>query len=283
MAKSAPAPHMSPPVARAVAVLNFLASHPEQAFTLTEIAKSLKISSATCHNLLISLSEAEFVYRTMGKTYVLGPALARMAQASLAPALVMQVARPEMRLLADEFDVVCSAYQLVDGESVIRERAAALSHVNWNARYLLNTPTRAPLGGIYFAWQQDELDRWIAEANPPLDAAERDRLLSSLGFLRANGYTFGVRTVPLDDEAVAHALQNRPEMTDYAQTEVVPGDSYNLAYVTAPVFGAPGKVAFGLSLAGFVKPIAGDAVIAMGEKLRAACDRIGGFIAGRAL
>ena len=283
MAKAPPAPHMSPPVARAVAVLNFLASHPEQAFTLTEIAKSLKISSATCHNLLISLTEAEFVYRTMGKTYVLGPALARMAQASLAPALVMQVARPEMRLLADEFDVVCSAYQLIDGETVIRERAAALSHVNWNARYLLTTPTRAPLGGIFYAWQQDELDRWIAGAHPPLDAAELERVHASLGFLRAHGYTFGVRTVPLDDEAVARSLQNRPDMTDYAPSDVVAHESYNLAYATAPVFGAPGRVEFGLSLAGFVKPIAGDAVIAMGERLRAACDRIGGFIAGRAL
>jgi DNA-binding IclR family transcriptional regulator len=123
---------ISPPVARAAAVLNFLAEHAEQAFTLSEIAKSLRMSSATCHNLLTALTETGYVYRTMGKTYVLGPALARVAQASLSPAVIMQMVRPEMRALADEFDAVCSTAQLVENKIVIRERASAISHLNWH-------------------------------------------------------------------------------------------------------------------------------------------------------
>jgi len=59
---------------------------------------------------------------------VLGPALARVSQAVLAPAVTMHVARPEMRLNADEFDIVCSAAFLVGDEIVVRERALKRLH-----------------------------------------------------------------------------------------------------------------------------------------------------------
>ena len=127
---------LSPPVARAVAVLNFMAGHSAQAFTLTEIAKSLRLSSATCHSLLASLTAAGYVYRTVGKTYVLGPALVRIAQASLSPGLVMQVARPEMRVLADEFDVVCSAYRLIGDEIHIYELQFLMFHQSTKKHFL---------------------------------------------------------------------------------------------------------------------------------------------------
>ena len=272
---------LSAPVGRAVAVLNFLAGHPEQAFTLTEIAKTLRLSSATCHNLLAALADAGYAYRTAGKTYVLGPALARVAQASLAPALIMQVARPEMRLLADEFDVVCSAYHLVGNEVVVRERAAAVSHINWNAPYVRTVAVAAPLGREFVTGTEREFDLWLDTADPPLDADYRDKLRAAQQFLRERGFTFAVRTIPLSDPDVARSLQNQAALTDYTLATIDAAEAYQLAYVAAPVFSLPGVVAFGLSLAGFIAPVKGDIVETMGLRLRAACDRIGSFIAGR--
>ena len=206
-----------------------------------------------------------------------------MAQASLSPALAMLVARPEMRLLADEFDVVCSASYL-DGDQVsIYERASAVSHLNWNSPQLLSVPVAAPIGGIFVAYQDEAIDAGLAKADPPLPEVDRSRLLDSLRFIRENDYTFGVRKAPLLDRERARELQNQQALTDYALSEIDPARTYQLAYVSAPVFSRPGVVVFGLSLAGFVAPAKGAAIIAMAGRLRAACDRIGAFIAGRKL
>jgi DNA-binding IclR family transcriptional regulator len=281
MAEAETVQYQSPPIMRAAAVLNFLAGHPEQAFTLSEIAKSLKISSATCHNLLSALAEAGYVFRTVGKTYVLGPALANVARAAQAPAVVMQVTRPEMRQLADEFDVVCSVFYFENGESIIRERAASLSHVNWNAPYLLATPAKSLIGRFLMTWDEGVYDAWCKEGDPTPDEDRAARGLASLHFLRDNGYVFGVRKVPLTDPDRARALQNQSTLTDSEIPGLEQNETYQLAYVVAPVFSRAGVVAFGLSLAGFTAPVKGSAIAAMGIKLRAAADRIGSFIAGR--
>jgi len=272
----------SPPVARVVGVLNFLAGHAEQAFTATEISKSLKISNATCHNLLGALTQAGYIFRTAGKTYVLGPALANVAQAALTPELVMNVARPEMRLLADEFDVVCSAFSLKNNDIIIVERAAAVSHISWNVPQVPPpVPAVPPLGGLFFAWAEASPERWLNSADPPLDEDTKTRLLASLGFMRSRGYSFGIRRVPVPDLDRALELKFQQALTDYALSDIEPSQPYQLAYVAAPIFSKPGVVAFGLGLSGFISPVKGERVEIIGEKLRAACDRIGKFIAGR--
>lgn len=272
----------SPPVARVVGVLNFLAGHAEQAFTATEISKSLKISNATCHNLLGALTQAGYVFRTAGKTYVLGPALANVAQASLTPELVMNVARPEMRLLADEFDVVCSAFHLDNTDIVILERAAAVSHISWKVPQVPPpVPAVPPLGGLFFAWAETSHEQWLNSADPPLDEKAKTQLLASLEFMRTRGYSFGIRRVPVPDLDRALELKFQQALTDYTLSDLEPGQSYQLAYVAAPIFSKPGVIAFGLGLSGFITPVKGAVVAAIGEKLRAACDRIGKFIAGR--
>jgi len=280
MATEKSAQYNSPPIVRAMAVLNFLAGHPEQAFTLTEIAKSLKISSATCHNLLSALTEGGYLYRTAGKTYVLGPALSRVAHASQAPATVMQVVRPEMRQLADEFDLVCSVFYFQEGECVIRERAASLSHVNWHAPYLLTTPADSLMARFLMTWDDAVFDRWSSEdPRPSKEHVERAR--AALDFLRDKGFTFGVRRVPLATPETARALQNQSKMTDSELPGLDRNEIYQLAYIVAPVFGRGGEFAFGLSLAGFTRAVKGDLVEKIGVQLREAADRIGAFIAGR--
>jgi len=213
---------------------------------------------------------------------VLGPALANVAQASLTPELVMNVARPEMRLLADEFDVVCSAFYLENNDIVILERAAAVSHISWTVPQVPATvPAVPPLGGLFFAWQDGSSEDWLNSADPPLDAEAKTRLLKSLNFMRSRGYAFGIRRVPVPDLDRALELKFQQALTDYALSDIEPGQSYQLAYVAAPIFSKPGAIAFGLGLSGFIEPVRGAFVETIGEKLRAACDRIGKFIAGR--
>jgi DNA-binding IclR family transcriptional regulator len=274
---------ISPPISRAVSLLNFLAQHPEHAFTLSEISKSLHISSATCHTLLAALTDAGYIYRTVGKTYVLGPALVRVAHAASAPALTMQVARPEMRLLADEFDVVCSASFLVADEIIVRERASSLSHLNWHKQSIHAIRLAPPVGGILLSPTEAAFQSWLEEQAGSLGTAEKEQILESRAFLKAHGFAFGVRKIPLLDPKQARELQNQEGLTEHELSKLEKDVAYNLAYIVAPVFSAPDAIAFLLSLTGFSEPTSGQAVEHMGARLRAACDRIGSFMAGRDL
>src|ERR1700744_3126443 len=100
----------SPGVRRVAAILNFIADHPGQAFALTDLVRALKLSRATCHALLTGLVDVGYLYRTSDKNYMLGPSLASIGRIALQHASPLQVAQPEMRALADEFDVFCAAY-----------------------------------------------------------------------------------------------------------------------------------------------------------------------------
>src|SRR5207248_704067 len=69
-------PRPAPGAERVVAVLNFLTAHPDESFTLSELARRLGLNKATCHALLMTLTEAGYVLRHPTRmTYMLGPAL----------------------------------------------------------------------------------------------------------------------------------------------------------------------------------------------------------------
>ena len=69
-------PRPAPGVERVVAVLNFLAAHPDESFTLSELARRLDLNKATCHALLMPLTQAGYLLRHPTRmNYTLGPAL----------------------------------------------------------------------------------------------------------------------------------------------------------------------------------------------------------------
>jgi DNA-binding IclR family transcriptional regulator len=109
----------------------------------------------------------------------------------------------------------------------------------------------------------------------------QDELLRSLEFVRSHRYTFGYRTVPIENEDRAIELIGSRTLTNYAVTELELERVYELAYVVAPVLDALGRVAFAISLTGFVKAVPGAEVERIGKRLRASCDRIGDFITGK--
>jgi DNA-binding IclR family transcriptional regulator len=266
----------SPGVGRMIAILNLLADHPRQRFTATEMVRALKMSRATCHVLLSSLVEVGFLYRTMEKTYVLGGALARVGQIAASSLAEHQVAGPEMRALADEFDVICAAVYREGYDAIVKERAISVSHIGWpvplpEAKY----PIEPPLGSMFFAWENDSaVERWLERTTHPLTQPQRKELLRRMVITRERGYFFGIRKIKKMDEGIAKSLQFRVEQSDYLMGEVDLKRQYNLAMVGAPVLDARGKVAFLLTLVGFNRAVSGKFVVAAGMALRSACDRI---------
>lgn len=268
-----------------VAILNFFAEHPGQAFTLTDLVRALKLSRATCHALLAGLVEAGYLFRTNDKNYVLGPTLAaigRIANEHFSP---LQVAQPEMRALADEFDAICSAFFRERDEVIVRARAAAMSQLGWSIPQGQRMKLRPPFGSVYFAWEPQAIaERWIDELESPPTPAQRQVMLEGMAFARTQGYCFGVRNLAVaasmtsPQEAFADAHSEYPVQLE---TSLDPQQQYQLAFVVAPVFDLQQHVSFSLGLMGFTRAASGAQIAHMGTRLREACDRITGFTAGR--
>jgi DNA-binding IclR family transcriptional regulator len=278
-------PRSSPGVKRIVAILNFFADHPGQSFTLTDLVRALKLSRATCHALLTGLVESGYLYRTHDKSYVIGPTLVSIGRIAVEHLSPLQVAQPEMRALADEFDAICSSIFREGDEAVVRARAAAISHLGWSSPQGARMLLRAPFMAVWYAWSpKDEADGWLARAKPAPTVEQREAMYGAMAFARQHTYCFFVRNPRVEEHRDAPGLAFSNERSEFPVA--IPSDlqadaDYPLASVVAPVFDSSRHVAFVLGLAGFQERVPGARVEKMGRRLREACDRITQFMAGR--
>ncbi|MCJ2187833.1 IclR family transcriptional regulator [Novosphingobium beihaiensis] len=269
----------SPGVARVAAILNFIAGHPGQAFALTDLVRALKLSRATCHALLTGLVDVGYLYRTTDKTYVLGPALAAIGRTAAEHFSPLQVVQPEMRSLADEFDVVCGAYFL-EGETIhLRERAASLSHVG----YPVPLGTRMPLRWIqamsFFARTPREAENWAARTTPALSEEQLVPFRAGLDFVREQGFLPLMRRPDRGEEGISAGTQDPPVVPQLTLEE---STVYPLMAIMAPIYDSRDRVTISLVLAGFHGAMTGAAVTQAGRRLAEACARISSFLSGRA-
>lgn len=272
----------SPGVRRVVAILNFFADHPGQAFTLTDLVRALKLSRATCHGLLAGLVDAGYLYRNSDKSYLLGPALVTIGEGAKAHFSPLQAAQPEMRALADEFDVTCSATFRERGDVVVRERATAVSHLGNSVPRGTRLPLLPQFASLFFVWApQTEIDGWLEEMEPTPSPEQRDAMQQGILFARERGFLFSVRNAVADDgSGPADWLHERR----YENTPVVPqfaldlDAEYRLMFVQTPILDARRRVAFVIGVQGFSRLYTGSEVLQIGQRLCESRDRISAFI-----
>lgn len=257
-----------------------MADHPGQSFALTDLVRALKLSRATCHALLTGLVEVGYLYRTSDKSYVLGPALAQICRAVTDHFSPLQVAQPEMRTLADDFDVVCTAFFLEDNVIHVRERAASVSHVGVSVPLGTRIKLRPSSAPIFYAWSpREEVEAWLKSTRATPE--QRDMLDRGIEFARRNGFV-----ILIDESPGGPANTPEPSFGPDIQAPVrpvfdlTPRQTYPVTSLLAPVFDAGGRVAFAMGLHGFDRSMSGTQAAEIAGQLRAACDRITGFIGG---
>jgi DNA-binding IclR family transcriptional regulator len=268
----------SPSVLRIVAVLNFFADHPGEAFTLTDLIKALKLSRATCHGVLAALVESGYLYRSTDKSYVIGPALLYVGEVAKEHFSPLQVAKPEMRALADEFDAVCSAAFREHHDVVVRERAAAVSHLGYSTPRGTRLPLLPEFAAPFFVGATPaEINLWTRKIEPPCSQEQIDTLNKGIDFVNESGFLFSVRRIGKGGE-----IASRKWLSDFtadnlplvATFEIKPKGTYNLGFVIAPVLDVNGKVAFVLALQGFQHTYSGPEIQRIGKRVVKACERI---------
>jgi DNA-binding IclR family transcriptional regulator len=279
----------APGVARTVAVLNFFAAHPEQAFTLTDILRSLGLNRATCHSLLAALVAEGYLYRDSAKAYRIGPALAALggvAHRSFQPAVL---ARDEMRRLADELQLVCVGAARIGDELVILERASGAPAAGLELYPGRRFPMRPPAGLSFAAWStRGEVEEWLASCDPAPDADETQVWRDTLARIREQGFCFGVGE-PYGDRAASAtgggATPLQPDLDPGRRGRPpapLPDMRASLRFVSAPVLDRAGAIIFSLALWGFQGSYTPDEIRAFGMRLREAANRVTRATGGKA-
>lgn len=148
---------VSNPTERVIDVLNFLAAHPTETFTLAQLAKHLRLSNGSAHRVLTTMTRAQFLSRNEEhKTYSLGSALVAIGQAAVEKHRGIEVARRELSRLAVELNVQCSASAVVDGDLLVVVREGSpQSHLGLT-RVGERRPFVPPWGICHVAWGSEE-------------------------------------------------------------------------------------------------------------------------------
>lgn len=275
----------SPSVERAASILTFMADHPDRSFTVSDLVRALKISRSTCYTLVSSLVKVGFLYRANDKMFLLGPTLASIGKTAAEHASPLLIAQYEMRVLAEEFDVICTSYSRERENLVVLDRVASGSNLGWAAPKGARMKLRAPFGAAFYAWSAPEvIDAWLT-ANPPLPTAEQRSLMQqSMAFAREHGFSVSVSSVSAAelriDESADSEIDMRSQFPVSPVGAIEADQQYPLYAILAPVFDAKGEVAFVLSMLGFTELLPGTQILHLGQRLREACDRVSAFVGG---
>ena len=261
----------TPAVGRTVALMSFMAAHPTEAFTLTELARELDINKATTHSIVSTLVDVGWLLRDARKQYRLGPGLVAIADvAANRHQLALNAARDHMRALATEFGLRCIASGLVGNEIVVLAVEGSATPAGIVTEVGFQSPLELPEGALFLAWSDEPTTdaRLLAEgfANEELVARYRDALTQ----VRHNGFALipplsgrqrvselllelsrGMPT-PRARLALRDLLDDlEREEADLIITEIRPNLHYEGGFIGAPVFDETGQVLIVLGLIDF--------------------------------
>ena len=285
----------SPQTDRIVALINLLVSHPGEGFTLSEIARRLRVSKATCHPMLTALTAAGFLVRhPTRRTFRLGPALIAAGQTAAAGFPALEAARPALLEVSEQLGLTCLAVAPAGDHLLLVDQAWDPRRDVPHLRVGQELPFRAPWGSIFVAWAHaDEVTAWTARAG-----AQGDRYAEALAVVRQRGYSVELQAAPADrlraivaaladtvaggdrEALAARLLHELGGEHDTLLSGIEPERRYTIGSVAAPVFDGRGRVVLGLSLVGFSEALTGAAVAETGHRLRTATATITAALVG---
>lgn len=178
----------SPPTERVVAVLNFLARHPQQQFGLSELARRLELSKPTCLGIVTSLTDAGYLLRDPAdKTYRLGPALISLGHTAQQSLRVTPGAGAELRTLSAACGTTVALSAVVDDRITVLELVGPPG-VDVGITVGQSYPFAPPVGLMFVLWDDDALTAWLAKAPTIPLRTETDRLHRVVTECRSTGY-----------------------------------------------------------------------------------------------
>jgi DNA-binding IclR family transcriptional regulator len=232
---------------RAVDVLNFLAGHAAEEFTLSDLAARLSINLASAHALLAVLTEAGYVARHQRlRTYSLGPSVVALGNAALKRHPAIDHAHEEARHLAEGLGLGVAVTARAGDDIVFLERVGQHRPRDIDVQVGQRVPMVPPVGAAFAAWCDAE--SWLARAD------NRRAMEAVLADVRTRGW--------------AAALGNPPSTRYEALAALNPRRSYDVVMIAAPVFGPGGDAVVALTLVGMEPGLSAQRVADLGDRVR---------------
>jgi DNA-binding IclR family transcriptional regulator len=282
---------LSPAAERVMSILTFLGRHPDERFTMSALARELKMNKATAHTLLLTLTSRGFLLRhPADKTYRLGPALVALGESAVLDAReAADFAHAEMRKISEERGMMCWIGAAVGQEIVILSRTDPHNRIGGYPRPGQRLPFAAPVGAVYMAWStRAAVQDWLASGGPKA-LANADYYLDALAGIRERG--FAVNLLPMAGSEFAASMEvevdfpHRSQVLSQAEFEHLfrtPEEAGAAAAVNliAPVFHADGRVLLSLTLEAPVETGDDTGLLAHGRRLLEATQRVTQSIRG---
>ena len=247
----------SPSAQRTVQIVRFLAEHPGEALSVSDLARRVGQSRATCQSVLLALETADWVRRRDGGGYTLGVGLISVGAAAQRGAGVIELLRSAAQdlYLATGCEVIACLPAGTHMIVVARSGPSDPFSVATNIGQAFSV--EPPVGLSYAAWDDAELVRWMDRA-PQLGVRHRARLTQAASLVRELGYSVTLDPATrraLDESVGSLAEDDRAEvLAALAHDEYVAVDptrrNVRVSNVSAPVFGPDGRIAalMGLTL-----------------------------------
>lgn len=274
---------------RVIEVINFLAAHPTEAFTLTELASRLSLSHGSAHRVLSAMTEARYLTRhPKHKTYALGMALVAVGQAALAKHQALAIARREMMRLADQLDVQCIATVIVEDEMLLVAKEGISQTHDGLGRVGERRPFIPPLALAQVAWANAPvMEAYLNKAPQGVSADMRVYIVKAAEVIRKRGYSIAaigpglsaLRKIIDDhvdnyrDEKYWTEMQTLISQLSENEIQLLSLDdihSVRVGYIAAPVFSPTGEVVLEISLTGIPDHLSVTELTRYAQRLRAA-------------
>jgi DNA-binding IclR family transcriptional regulator len=284
----------APGADRSVAVLELLAGHPDERFTLSEVARRCDLNKATAHALLSTLSEHGVLLRhPEEKRYSLGPRLVAIGEAARRGYSAVDFVPAVLEDLSAGTGEWTRAFVRTGDRVEVVAQARAPSDVDRSRDVVL--PLVAPIGVLWMAWSDaPTVEAWLARAvtgaavRPALDVlpvVRRDGFAVTLASpewraLSEPSHSRATRKEPEPGElrALLAALGRRPMLVSGIDDR----SSYQVGEVAAPVFGMSGAVELTVAVSGLDgRELRGGELRAVAEHVKAAGDDLTTAIRGR--
>ena len=288
----------SPSVMRAGEMLDFLAQHAPESYSVSEIARAVDLPRATCDSILLALAEQGLVVRREPDLrYTLGSACIALGDAARGDHGVV-AARPAAQDLA-QATRSCVAVVIRRGAEArvvdVFDRGPAFGLKTAIGQAI---PLAAPFGAVFAAWADaDGVDAWLDHPAVTVTKRDRARYRAALAAVRDRGYSvtvadashidFGRAMTSLAAEPDADDVLRRRDAlmreivhTEYLPAAIDPETTVRVSQMSAPVFDSVGRISASIMMLGPPYEITAAEITALGTQLRHAAERATTHLAG---
>ena len=264
---------------RSLQVLNFLASHPGDTYTLSELAENAQVNIASMHAVLAVLVQNGFVVRDpRRKTYRLGLSAIGVGLAALDEHPVIKQGRETVTELARRLDLECLLSVNAGGELLIVAEAGRPERLYLRPRVGQRLPLMPPLAILAAGYlSEGEREAWLARIGPDATEADRQAYRDAAEAARRQGYAVDLETAARHEigllmpqlakdprspqlQALLAKLVARLGHEDHQLTNPKPGASYSVNNIQAPIFDDTAQIIGGFSLLGFTEPLSTEEI-----------------------